>query len=85
MIRIILALGILTLMSCDKNATDPAQEPLDCTCGIVDDKDFVSGSYYQLVIDNHCTGNKKVIVIHQQTAMQYGIGDEWCTNDLTTW
>ena len=43
--RIILALGIVTLMSC----------------------------------------NKKVIVINQQTAMQYGIGDEWCTNDLTTW
>jgi hypothetical protein len=83
--RIILVLGIVTLMSCQKEATEPTQEPLDCTCGIIDDKDFVGGSFYELVIDNHCTGNKKIIVRHEQTANQYAIGDEWCTNDGTTW
>ena len=78
--KIIISIGIIFLLSCEKDNNESVQE--QCNCGLVL-SDNVSD--YSVIIRNNCSGNEKKFYLQEGDWMNAYAGSEYCITNIKSW
>ena len=78
--KIIISIGIIFLLSCEKDNNESVQE--QCNCGLVL-SDNVSD--YSVIIRNNCSGNEKKFYLQEGDWMNAYVGSEYCITNIKSW
>ena len=78
--KIIISIGIIFLLSCEKDNNELVQE--QCNCGLVL-SDNVSD--YSVIIRNNCSGNEKKFYLQEGDWMNAYAGSEYCITNIKSW
>lgn len=81
--KILLVLGLVALVSCNKEIVTPNNPQNEiCNCGLIV-SDNVSD--YSVTIRNSCTDNLKTFYLLPGDWMNAYVGDNYCITNVTGW
>ena len=84
--KIIIALTLITVISCQKEEVTPTK-PIsaianNCSCGLIVSDDVED---YSIVIKNQCSGNNKKFILEPDKWMNAHPGNNYCMVSAGTW
>ena len=73
----IIAISLLTLVSCKKDNQQPTPTPTGpCYCGEITQKTM--GTSFFFTVKNNCTGNYGTFAVSENQFSSLGTGSQWC-------